>query len=498
MDRGGGFPHLTDAPFESIRKMVGIFGGDALRSLAAATPAEQVERIEAFDTYERGLIAHVQGLQAPVAEMKPAQPKPLRLKVTPMRERRETTGQRELAMDAALISTERLRVAFALSNLGGRAKTWAYTREATTPGCFTTWAQLCEQLRTAFLPANYEYRQRLRLLACKQGKCELHEYIQEMRILAASLVRNPLPEHIKVMVFMDDLKVDPSRAQLFRIALQEEYSHRQARTPTSVWQGHNASSGAVQGAPAAGASTEPVPMELGTAVQSSIRCYGCGKLGHMQRAYPAGGQRKFPSKPRGSRGPWHKPRPKSQGNWGHQSADGARHGGLAPESLGALEMRKSSGGLLVVHASVRGYGYPFIILIDSGAVTNFARRQTVSVRLADGTVVSVPGVRMDLAVTFEDFDRLGSFLVLDMDKYDLILGMPWLEKHEPWIDIGASRPAVSDRALVSNVPTSVRDWGARDGRLGACAPEEVLGVTNFNEGVAMSLTTGHETKAHCQ
>ncbi|POM69382.1 Hypothetical protein PHPALM_14333 [Phytophthora palmivora] len=67
MDRGE-FPHLTDSQFESVRKMVGIFGGDALRSLAAATPAEQVERIEAFDTYERGLIAHVQGQQAPVAE----------------------------------------------------------------------------------------------------------------------------------------------------------------------------------------------------------------------------------------------------------------------------------------------------------------------------------------------------------------------------------------------------------------------------------------------
>ncbi|POM66331.1 Hypothetical protein PHPALM_17825 [Phytophthora palmivora] len=113
-------------------------------------------------------------------------------------------------------------------------------------------------------------------------------------------------------------------------------------------------------------------MELGTAVQSSIRCHGCGKLGHMQRTCPAGGQRKFPSKPRGSRGQWQKPRPKSQGNWGHQSADGARHGGLAPESLGALETRKSSCGLLVVHASVRGYGDPFRVLIDSGALANFA------------------------------------------------------------------------------------------------------------------------------
>ncbi|POM76596.1 Gag protein [Phytophthora palmivora] len=234
--------------------MVGIFGGDALRGLAVATPAEQVERIEAFDTYERGLITHVQGLQAP--------------------------------------------------------------------------------LRAAFLLSNYEYRQRSHVLACKQGKRELHEYIQEMRVRAAPLVGNPLPEHIKATVFMDGLKVGPSRTQLFRvhvntmevtiqIALQEEYSHLHPRTPTSVWQGHNASTGAVQGAPAAGASMVPVPMELGTAVQSSIRCYGCGKLGNMQRVCPAGGQRKFPSKLRGSRGQMQKPRPKSQGNWGHQLGRGA-------------------------------------------------------------------------------------------------------------------------------------------------------------------------------
>ncbi|POM66966.1 Gag protein [Phytophthora palmivora] len=118
--------------------MAGIFGGDDLRSLATATPAEQVEPIEELDMYERGIIALVEKL-----------------------EERESlhfwVGEVELAMDAALISTERLRVAFALSNVGGRAKNWAYTREATTPGCFTTWAQLCQQLRAAFLPTNHEY-----------------------------------------------------------------------------------------------------------------------------------------------------------------------------------------------------------------------------------------------------------------------------------------------------------------------------------------------------
>ncbi|POM63060.1 LOW QUALITY PROTEIN: hypothetical protein PHPALM_27704, partial [Phytophthora palmivora] len=261
-----------------------------------------------------------------------------------------------------------------------------------------------------------------------------------------------------------------------QIALQEEYTHRQARTP------RRASSGAVQGALATGDSTGLIPMELGTAVQSSIRCYGCGKLGKWLEGPVAEAATQEPGE-LGS--PVGAGRPTGEDLSPHgRSADGARHGGLAPESLGALETRKSSGGLLVVHASVRGYGDPFRILIDSGASTNFARRQTVtrngdkyadalretkgrgqvSMGLADGTVVNVPG-------------------------------------HEPWIDwrgkaIGASRPAVSDRALVSNVPTSVRDWGARDGRQGAYAPEEVLG--SLTPTKVLRLATGRETKAHCQ
>ncbi|POM63923.1 Gag protein, partial [Phytophthora palmivora] len=365
MDRGE-FPHLTDAQFESVQKMMGIFGGDALRSLAAATPAEQVERIEAFDTYERGHIAHAQGLHAPVAEMKPAQPKPLRLTVNPF-EGKEGENlhfwvrEVELAMDAALISTERLRVAFALSNLGGRAKTWAYTREATTLGCFTSWAQLCQQLRAAFLPANYEYRQRSRFLACKQGKRELHEYIQEMRVLAASLVGNPLPEHIKVTVFMDGLKVGPSRTQLFR------YTRTLWRSTTTDRLVHLRRCGKATMHQQAQCKElqQPEP------AQDRYLWTGYGRTelhpllrmleaGHMQRACPAEWQRKFPSKPRGSRG---------QPGCSRDEKE---------QSLGALETRKSSGGLLVVHASVRGYGDPFRILIDSGASTNVARRQTVA------------------------------------------------------------------------------------------------------------------------
>ncbi|GMF34099.1 unnamed protein product [Phytophthora fragariaefolia] len=88
---------------------------------------------------------------------------------------------------------------------------------------------------------------------------------------------------------------------------------------------------------------------------------------------------------------------------------------------------------------------------------------------------------MDRSVKFEDFDSTERFIGLEMDKYDLILGIPWLEKHEPWIDrrgkaIGASRSALSDRTLASHVPTSVKSKGVRQDRQGASASKELMGV----------------------
>ncbi|KAG3099115.1 hypothetical protein PI125_g15124 [Phytophthora idaei] len=268
-------------------------------------------------------------MQPPMAEAKPSHQKPLRLKLNPYKGKEGKNlhfwvREVELAMDAALISTVQPRVAFALSNLSGRAKSWAYTREATTPGCFASWAQLCEQLRAAFLPANYECRQRSRFLSCKQGNHQLHEYIQEMRELTASLVGNPLHEHIKVTVFMDGLPggpcthvIVPGAGQHLRkgdsSGLQEEYSHRQARTPASAWP-RGSTPSANRTAPSG-----PAPMELGFAGQQDIRCYSCERQDHMKQTGPAGGERKrFPPRPLGLKGCRQKPRPRGQGNAGNQ------------------------------------------------------------------------------------------------------------------------------------------------------------------------------------
>ncbi|GMF23251.1 unnamed protein product [Phytophthora fragariaefolia] len=123
------------------------------------------------------------------------------------------------------------------------------------------------------------------------------------------------------------------------------------------------------------------------------------------------------------------------------------------------------------------------VVIDSGASFNFATKASVprnnalyasaleasksntnvSVRLATGSIVSIRKVTIRLSVKFDDFNSIEPFIILDMDdRYDLILGMPWLAKHEPWIDwrsrtIGASHNPLADRALAGHVPSTSRD-----------------------------------------
>ena len=83
---------------------------------------------------------------------------------------------------------------------------------------------------------------------------------------------------------------------------------------------------------------------------------------------------------------------------------------------------------------------------------------SVTVRLATGARVTVPKVSLNLGLKFLDFDSVERCLVLDLEsRYDLILGMALLERHEPWIDwrsktLGATRN-VSSEAFGSHEPS---------------------------------------------
>ncbi|KAL7679461.1 putative aspartic peptidase domain superfamily [Plasmopara halstedii] len=57
---------------------------------------------------------------------------------------------------------------------------------------------------------------------------------------------------------------------------------------------------------------------------------------------------------------------------------------------------------------------------------------------------------MDIGVKFNNFDSVKRCLAVNLDaRYDLILGVTWLEHHEPWID-WKTKNLDTTRTLVSS------------------------------------------------
>ena len=123
--------------------------------------------------------------------------------------------------------------------------------------------------------------------------------------------------------------------------------------------------------------------------------------------------------------------------------------------------------LLVAKATVKVFDKPWSNLIDSGSSGNYVRRyflegnpryveapeahkgDTITVRLVTGALVTASKASVNLGVKLFDFDSIERLLVPDLDsRYDRILGMARLERHEPWIDwrskiLGITRTAPS-------------------------------------------------------
>ncbi|KAL4164491.1 hypothetical protein KRP22_004357 [Phytophthora ramorum] len=310
------FPHLSDAHWATLEKMVSLLGEAAFAGFPNLPAEQQRSRVERFDKYESSLIAHVStaaqeaartAMRAEaqsVAQANPSGPasyaarqgttKPVRMSV-PTFDGKEADSlvfwirEIEIALSAGQIYESRAQVAFALSNLGGRARAWAMARETSSPGYFTSWAFMEQELRSTFLLANVAYRYRSLFLRCKQGKRTLQDYVMELQNLEAAMAGAPLSEDVKVTVFMDGVRPGPVRTELFRrqpttfndavhIAMLEDHCVRSA-------QGY---------AGRAEATEDPTPVEISSAEsarpqrnqRASGRCFGCNQLGHFRRNCP--------------------------------------------------------------------------------------------------------------------------------------------------------------------------------------------------------------------
>ncbi|GMF54550.1 unnamed protein product [Phytophthora fragariaefolia] len=227
------FPHLSDAHWATLEKMVSLLGEAAFAGFPNLPAEEQRARVERFDKYESSLIAHVSAAAQEAAmraeaqsveqasatntasfTTRPTTTKPVKMSV-PTFDGTDSDSlvfwvrEIEIALNAGQIYDARAQVAFALSNLGGRAHAWSMARETAPPGYFTSWSFMEQELRSTFLLANVAYRHRSNFLRCKQGKRSLQDYVMELHNLEAAMAGAPLSEDVKVTVFMDGVRTGP-------------------------------------------------------------------------------------------------------------------------------------------------------------------------------------------------------------------------------------------------------------------------------------------------
>ncbi|GMF39139.1 unnamed protein product [Phytophthora fragariaefolia] len=177
------FPHLYDAHWDTLEKTVNLLGEAAFAGFPNLPAEQKRAHVERFDKYESSLIAHVSAAaQEAVRAMMRAEAqasatgtasfaarltttKPVKMSVPTFDGTDSDTlvfwvREIEIVLSAGQIYDPRAQVAFALFKLGGRARAWAMARQSATPGYFTSWSFMEQELRSTFLLANVAYRHR--------------------------------------------------------------------------------------------------------------------------------------------------------------------------------------------------------------------------------------------------------------------------------------------------------------------------------------------------
>ncbi|KAG3119835.1 hypothetical protein PI125_g1706 [Phytophthora idaei] len=235
------YPDLSDPEWEALQRLATVIGEAAVATmLRTLSPTEQRGVALVFIVKEQrdvaaattttassGTTPRVQSLKLHASNYVGKEGEPLLRWLVEV----------DTAIAARRIFDDPSKVAFAMSCLGGRTRSWTYGRRLTGAACFSTYAEFKEGLRQAFEPPKSEFRSRAEFLDLQQGKHDVHAYAQRARYLVSNIVTNSMDEATKDVAFMKGLRDGPVKTYLFReypstleaaitLAMQEEYSLR--------------------------------------------------------------------------------------------------------------------------------------------------------------------------------------------------------------------------------------------------------------------------------
>uniref|UniRef100_H3H3J0 Retrotransposon gag domain-containing protein n=1 Tax=Phytophthora ramorum TaxID=164328 RepID=H3H3J0_PHYRM len=390
-------PHLSEPEWEALQRLSTVIGEAAVATmLQTLSPTEQHGVALGFIVKEQRETA----ARASVSPSATPRVESLKLHVSSYVGREGEPLLRWLVEVDTAIAARRIvdplsKVAFAMSCLGGRARSWAYGRRLTDPTCFSTYEDFKEELKLAFEPPQNEFRSRAEFLDLQQGKHDVHAYAQRAQYLVSNIVTNPIDEATKVVTFMKGLRDGPVKTYLFReypntleaaiaLAMQEEFSLRQAKLHVNAPR--------LMPRPVVRPSGGPEPMDLSSATAA----------GSQQR--------------RGStNGPAGRPAP-------------------AGDAVERVD---------IGHAAMK-------IAAPSESQSQCKKQDD----------------KPNLVILKNEF--VDELIVLELDdKFDMVLGMPWLARHDPVIDW-------TKRTIVRFASSSSATEG--DGPVGAAhAPRDACG-----------------------